>query len=189
MAAERVSPSALAAAAKLCRSATVEEDFKALDAAGHARSPLSRELRAHHNDCCNYRNKDVRLSAASASRPLPAERISAWQQGVHDAHADQRPASRHVAGGGRHQNNAFFTKTLGLRRVKKTVNFDAPDVYHLYYGDEVGAPGSVMTYFPFPDGCAGPAGHGRSRRDRVFGSQRRAEILERAAREARRRRS
>jgi glyoxalase family protein len=51
-------------------------------------------------------------------------------------------------------NNRFFTKTLGLRRVKKTVNFDAPDVYHLYYGDEIGAPGSVMTYFPFP--LAGP---------------------------------
>jgi glyoxalase family protein len=47
-------------------------------------------------------------------------------------------------------NNAFFTHKLGLRRVKKTVNFDAPDVYHLYYGDEVGTPGSVMTYFPFP---------------------------------------
>jgi glyoxalase family protein len=46
-------------------------------------------------------------------------------------------------------NNAFFTGALGLRRVKKTVNFDAPDVYHLYYGDEVGTPGSVMTYFPF----------------------------------------
>ena len=48
-------------------------------------------------------------------------------------------------------NNAFFTGTLGLRRVKKTVNFDAPDVYHLYYGDERGTPGSVMTYFPFPN--------------------------------------
>ena len=48
-------------------------------------------------------------------------------------------------------NNAFFTETLGLRRVKKTVNFDAPDVYHLYYGDEAGTPGSVMTYFPFPN--------------------------------------
>jgi glyoxalase family protein len=49
------------------------------------------------------------------------------------------------------QNNDFFTHKLGLRRVKKTVNFDAPDVYHLYYGDEVGTPGSVMTYFPFPN--------------------------------------
>jgi glyoxalase family protein len=38
-------------------------------------------------------------------------------------------------------NNAFFTKTLGLRRVKKTVNFDEPSVYHLYYGDEVGLQG------------------------------------------------
>lgn len=47
-------------------------------------------------------------------------------------------------------NNQFFTNALGLRRVKKTVNFDAPDVYHLYYGDEAGTPGSVMTYFPFP---------------------------------------
>jgi glyoxalase family protein len=47
-------------------------------------------------------------------------------------------------------NNAFFTDTLGLRRVKKTVNFDAPEVYHLYYGDAAGTPGSIMTYFPFP---------------------------------------
>ncbi|MFC3614908.1 VOC family protein [Lutimaribacter marinistellae] len=56
------------------------------------------------------------------------------------------------------QNNAFFTQTLGLRRVKKTVNFDAPEVYHLYYGDEHGTPGSVMTYFPFghmPRGARG----------------------------------
>ncbi|MEL6596012.1 MAG: VOC family protein [Pseudomonadota bacterium] len=47
------------------------------------------------------------------------------------------------------ENNAFFTQTLGLRRVKQTVNFDAPEVYHLYYGDAQGSPGSVMTYFPF----------------------------------------
>ena len=58
------------------------------------------------------------------------------------------------------QNNAFFTRTLGLRRVKKTVNFDAPDVYHLYYGDEVGRPGGVMTYFPFPDIARGRPGSG-----------------------------
>ncbi|MEL6520567.1 MAG: VOC family protein [Pseudomonadota bacterium] len=57
-------------------------------------------------------------------------------------------------------NNDFFTKTLGLRRVKKTVNFDAPDVYHLYYGDETGTPGSVMTYFPFPNMHKGRPGAG-----------------------------
>ena len=58
------------------------------------------------------------------------------------------------------ENSDFFTKTLGLRRVKKTVNFDAPDVYHLYYGDEVGTPGSVMTYFPFPHIARGKPGIG-----------------------------
>ena len=57
-------------------------------------------------------------------------------------------------------NNAFFTGPLGLRRVKKTVNFDAPDVYHLYYGDETGTPGSVMTYFPFPHAARTPKGTG-----------------------------
>lgn len=57
-------------------------------------------------------------------------------------------------------NNAFFTNVLGLRRVKKTVNFDAPDVYHLYYGDEAGTPGTVMTYFPFPHAARGKQGAG-----------------------------
>ena len=57
-------------------------------------------------------------------------------------------------------NNDFFTRTLGLRRVKKTVNFDAPDVYHLYYGDETGTPGTVMTYFPFPEIAPGKRGAG-----------------------------
>ncbi|MEM7299995.1 MAG: VOC family protein [Pseudomonadota bacterium] len=47
-------------------------------------------------------------------------------------------------------NNRFFTQTMGLRRVKKTVNFDRPKVYHLYYGDEAGSAGTVMTYFPIP---------------------------------------
>lgn len=58
------------------------------------------------------------------------------------------------------ENSDFFTKTLGLRRVKKTVNFDDPEVYHLYYGDEIGTPGSVMTYFPFPQIAKGRPGAG-----------------------------
>ncbi|NNE82102.1 MAG: ring-cleaving dioxygenase [Silicimonas sp.] len=57
-------------------------------------------------------------------------------------------------------NNAFFTDALGLRRVKKTVNFDNPNVYHLYYGDETGTPGTVMTYFPFPHAKRGQKGTG-----------------------------
>lgn len=58
------------------------------------------------------------------------------------------------------QNNRFFTDTLGLRRVKKTVNFDDPSVYHLYYGDENGTPGTLMTYFPFPNMTLGRPGIG-----------------------------
>ncbi|MCO6389789.1 ring-cleaving dioxygenase [Aliihoeflea aestuarii] len=57
-------------------------------------------------------------------------------------------------------NNRFYTHTLGLRRVKKTVNFDAPDVYHLYYADGAGTPGTVMTYFPFPNAARGRPGTG-----------------------------
>ncbi len=62
------------------------------------------------------------------------------------------------------ENNAFFTQVLGLRRIKKTVNFDAPDVYHLYYGDEVGSAGTVMTYFPFPNASTGIPGVGEAGR-------------------------
>jgi len=57
-------------------------------------------------------------------------------------------------------NNSFWTHTLGLRRVKQTVNFDEPSVYHLYYGDEAGTPGTVMTYFPFPHIARGRPGVG-----------------------------
>ncbi len=62
--------------------------------------------------------------------------------------------------GDANDNNAFFTRVLGLRRIKKTVNFDAPEVYHLYYGDEVGTPGAVMTTFPFGDMPRGTRGAG-----------------------------
>lgn len=58
------------------------------------------------------------------------------------------------------QNNDFFSNTLGLRRVKATVNFDKPDVYHLYYGDRLGSPGTVMTYFPFEHRARGKRGVG-----------------------------
>ena len=47
------------------------------------------------------------------------------------------------------QNLDFYTGILGLRMVKKTVNFDAPDVYHFYYGNELGEPGSILTFFPY----------------------------------------
>jgi glyoxalase family protein len=57
-------------------------------------------------------------------------------------------------------NVDFYARLLGLRFVKKTVNFDAPDVYHLYYGDERGAPGSILTFFEFPGAARGRPGAG-----------------------------
>src|SRR3954471_581151 len=57
-------------------------------------------------------------------------------------------------------NVDFYARTLGLRLVKKTVNFDAPDVYHLYYGDKRGTPGSILTFFEFPGARRGRAGDG-----------------------------
>jgi len=58
------------------------------------------------------------------------------------------------------RNVDFYVGLLGLRMVKKTVNFDAPDVYHLYYADERGSPGSVLTFFEFPGAAPGRAGDG-----------------------------
>ena len=57
-------------------------------------------------------------------------------------------------------NVDFYARVLGLRLVKKTVNFDAPDVYDLYFGDESGAPGSILTFFEFPGAHRGRAGAG-----------------------------
>ena len=47
------------------------------------------------------------------------------------------------------RNVDYYTNIMGLRLVKKTVNFDAPDVYHLYYGNETGSPGTILTFFPY----------------------------------------
>ncbi|MCU0453480.1 MAG: ring-cleaving dioxygenase [Bacteroidetes bacterium] len=58
------------------------------------------------------------------------------------------------------RNAAFYTDVLGLRMVKRTVNFDAPDVYHLYYADAQGTPGTLMTVFPFPQAARGKRGSG-----------------------------
>jgi glyoxalase family protein len=58
------------------------------------------------------------------------------------------------------QNVAFYADVLGLRLVKKTVNFDAPEAYHLYFGDERGTPGSILTWFEFAGAQPGQAGAG-----------------------------
>jgi glyoxalase family protein len=57
-------------------------------------------------------------------------------------------------------NVDFYTRVLGLRLVKQTVNFDAPDTFHLYYGDEVGRPSTILTFFPWRGVPAGRQGSG-----------------------------
>lgn len=58
------------------------------------------------------------------------------------------------------KNLDFYTGILGLRLVKKTINFDAPDVYHFYFGDELGSPGTVFSTFPFEGARKGTKGTG-----------------------------
>jgi len=64
-----------------------------------------------------------------------------------------------IAGSAR-RNLDFYAETLGMRLVKKTVNFDDPGAYHLYYGDEAGHPGTILTFFPWGDIPPGRAGIG-----------------------------
>src|ERR1700704_4728944 len=59
-------------------------------------------------------------------------------------------------------NADFYTGVLGLRLVKKTVNFDDPGTYHLYYGDEVGRPGTLLTFSPWPLARRGQLGAGQA---------------------------
>jgi catechol 2,3-dioxygenase-like lactoylglutathione lyase family enzyme len=63
--------------------------------------------------------------------------------------------------GNAQRNVDFYAGVLGLRLVKRTVNFDDPQTYHLYYGDHAGRPGSLITFFPWPGAPRGRAGPGQ----------------------------
>lgn len=65
-------------------------------------------------------------------------------------------------GGDPQRNVDFYTRALGLRLVKTTVNFDDPGTYHLYYGDEAGQPGTIMTFFPWGGVPGGRRGTGQA---------------------------
>jgi len=73
--------------------------------------------------------------------------------GIHHVTAISGPARR---------NLDFYTRTLGLRLVKKTVNFDDPGTYHFYYGDETGRPGTIVTFFPWAHAAPGRLGTGET---------------------------
>ena len=59
------------------------------------------------------------------------------------------------------RNLDFYTETLGLRLVKRTVNFDDPGSYHFYFGDNIGSPGTIITFFPWPGARQGSRGSGQ----------------------------
>jgi glyoxalase family protein len=73
--------------------------------------------------------------------------------GIHHVTAIAGPARR---------NLAFYTEVLGLRLVKRTVNFDDPNTYHFYYGDEMGHPGTILTFFPWEHAAPGRLGTGET---------------------------
>jgi glyoxalase family protein len=75
------------------------------------------------------------------------------QNGIHHITAIAGPAQR---------NLDFYTRVLGLRLVKKTVNFDDPGTYHFYYGDETGQPGTILTFFPWEHAAPGQLGAGET---------------------------
>jgi glyoxalase family protein len=74
-------------------------------------------------------------------------------RGIHHVTAIAGPARR---------NLDFYTRVLGLRLVKRTVNFDDPGTYHLYYGDETGRPGTILTFFPWDGVAPGRVGVGQT---------------------------
>lgn len=74
-------------------------------------------------------------------------------RGIHHVTAIAGPARR---------NLDFYTRILGLRLVKRTVNFDDPGTYHLYYGDESGRPGTIVTFFPWEHAAPGRLGVGQA---------------------------
>jgi glyoxalase family protein len=60
------------------------------------------------------------------------------------------------------QNLDFYTELLGLRFVKRTINFDDPGTYHFYFGDDTGSPGTILTFFPWPHATRGSKGIGET---------------------------
>jgi catechol 2,3-dioxygenase-like lactoylglutathione lyase family enzyme len=88
----------------------------------------------------------------SCSQGFPESEVRRLPMGIHHITA--------IAGDPQ-RNLDFYAGILGLRLVKLTVNFDDPASYHLYYGDEIGRPGSILTFFPWPGGRRGRQGTGQ----------------------------
>jgi glyoxalase family protein len=81
--------------------------------------------------------------------------VTAMETGIRGAHHITAIAEEP------NRNIAFYTKILGLKFVKLTVNFDDPSTYHFYYGDEKGRPGTILTFFVWPGAQIGRKGPGQ----------------------------
>lgn len=89
--------------------------------------------------------------APSAAAPLTTSELSTATAGIHHVTA---------IAGDPHRNLAFYGRTLGLRFVKLTINFDDPGTYHFYFGDASASPGSILTFFPWASAPKGRRGTG-----------------------------
>lgn len=78
--------------------------------------------------------------------------------------AAKLPGLHHVTAiaGDAQRNVDFYVGVLGLRLIKKTINYDDPGTYHLYYGDSAGTPGTILTFFPWPHATRGRRGAGET---------------------------
>ena len=71
----------------------------------------------------------------------PTHRLAETPTGLHHVTAIASDPQRNID---------FYVGLLGLRLVKRTINFDDPGTYHFYFGDAVGTPGTILTFFPWP---------------------------------------
>ena len=97
---------------------------------------------------------DAKVPASDLPRLFVGDNLMATRTitGIHHITAIARDPQR---------NLDFYTSVLGLRLVKLTVNFDDPTTYHFYFGNDAGTPGSILTFFPWPDARRGVVGSGQ----------------------------
>jgi glyoxalase family protein len=133
------------------------------------RKAIPVDVRSHRRKAANCASTHIQASswllALTLRTPmLPVRKIRnhTGQKGKDRTMPHAIPGLHHVTAisGPPQPNVDFYTGTLGQRLVKKTVNFDAPDTWHLYYGDRTGAPGTIMTFFPFTGAGPGRPGPG-----------------------------
>ena len=104
-----------------------------------------------------------RLPFQGARRPYRFRRMHGGLAQLIVRHTSQMNSIHHVTAiaGKAARNLEFYTNTLGLRLVKKTVNFDDPGTYHFYFGDSAGNPGTLLTFFPWDMAAPGHPGAGQ----------------------------